>query len=75
MRNGLSKAGRKHMTWASGALKAVFAMDSRDAALEKAENVAAEMESKGLKVASASRRPTCSTTTRASIGVGSAPTT
>lgn len=75
MRNGLSKAGRKHMTWASDALKAVFAMDSRDAALEKAENVAAEMESKGLKVASASRRPTCSTSIPPSTAGGSAPTT
>ena len=39
------------MKWAASALKAVFAMESRDATLEKAKGVAADMEDKGLKAA------------------------
>lgn len=35
MRNVLSRVSRKHAAWAAGALKAVFAMESRDAALRK----------------------------------------
>ena len=46
MRNVLSRVSRKHAAWAAGALKAVFAMESRDAALRKAEDVAAQMESR-----------------------------
>ena len=37
------------MAWAASALKAIFAMESRESALEKAECVAAQMESTGLK--------------------------
>ena len=40
MRNVLSKVSHKHAAWAASALKAVFAMESRQAALEKAEQVA-----------------------------------
>ena len=38
-----------HREWASAALKAVFAMESRESALAKAETVATEMESRKLK--------------------------
>ena len=82
MRNVLSKVSHKHAAWAASALKAVFAMESRQAALEKAEQVATEMESKGRRPpppvsgkASARPRPTCSTTIPSSIGGGSARTT
>ena len=56
MRNVLSKVSHRHMTWAAGALKAVFAMESRDAALEKAGQVAARMDAKGLKAAASCLR-------------------
>ena len=56
MRNVLSKVSHKHAAWAASALKAVFAMESRQAALEKAERVATEMESKGLKAAASCLR-------------------
>ena len=56
MRNVLSKVSHKHAAWAASALKAVFAMESRQAALEKAEQVATEMESKGLKAAASCLR-------------------
>ena len=56
MRNVLSKVSHRHMTWAAGALKAVFAMESRDAALEKAGQVAAQMDAKGLKAAASCLR-------------------
>ena len=51
MRNVLSKTPPSHREWASAALKAVFAMESREAALAKAESVAAEMEARRLKAA------------------------
>lgn len=51
MRNVLSKTPPAHREWASAALKAVFAMESRESALAKAEQVAAEMESRRLKAA------------------------
>ena len=51
MRNALSKVPPTHREWASAALKAVFAMESREAALAKAEAVAKEMESRKLKAA------------------------
>ena len=51
MRNVLSKTPPTHREWASAALKAVFAMESRESALAKAESVAAEMESRRLKAA------------------------
>ena len=56
MRNVLSKVSHRHVKWASDALKAVFAMESRESALEKAEQVAAQMESRGLKAAAACLR-------------------
>lgn len=52
MRNVLSKTPPGHREWASAALKAVFAMESRESALAKAETVATEMESRKLKAAS-----------------------
>ena len=51
MRNALSKVPPTHRQWASAALKAVFAMESREAVLAKAESVAAEMEDRRLKAA------------------------
>ena len=41
MRNVLSKVPPIHREWASAALKAVFAMESRESALDHAEQVAA----------------------------------
>ena len=49
LRNVLSKVPPSHREWASAALKAVFAMESRESALDKAETVAAEMEARRLK--------------------------
>lgn len=51
MRNVLSKTPPGHREWASAALKAVFAMESRESALDKAETVSAEMEARRLKAA------------------------
>ena len=51
MRNMLSKTPPSHREWASAALKAIFAVESREAALAKAEAVATEMESRKLKAA------------------------
>ena len=51
MRNVLSKTPSTHRQWASAALKAIFAMESRESALAKAESVAAEMEARRLKAA------------------------
>lgn len=51
MRNVLSKTPPSHREWASAALKAVFAQESREAALAKAETVAAKMETRRLKAA------------------------
>ena len=51
MRNVLSKTPPGHREWASAAPKAVFAMESRESALAKAETVATEMESRKLKAA------------------------
>ena len=51
MRNVLSKTPPSHRDWASAALKAVFAQESRETALAKAETVAAEMESRKLRSA------------------------
>ena len=51
MRNVLSKVPPIHREWASAALKAVFAMESRESALDKAEQVAAEMRSRRLRAA------------------------
>ena len=51
MRNVLSKVPPSHREWASAALKAVFAMESRESALDRAETVAAEMEARRLRAA------------------------
>jgi len=51
MRNVLSRTPPTHREWASAALKAIFAMESRESALAKAEQVATEMESRRLKAA------------------------
>lgn len=51
LRNVLSKVPPTHREWASAALKAVFAMESRESALDKAGTVAAEMEARRLKAA------------------------
>ena len=51
MRNVLSKTPPSHREWASAALKAVFAQESREAALAKAETVAAKMGTRRLKAA------------------------
>ena len=83
MRNVLSRTPPSHREWASAALKAVFAMESRESALAKAGQVAAEMESRKLRPlqptacarASARRRPICWTSSPRSTAGGSAPTT
>ena len=56
MRNVLSKTPPTHREWASAALKAIFAMESRASALAKAEEVAREMESRRLKAAASCLR-------------------
>ena len=50
-RNVLAKVNPKNREWAADALKAVFGMESRDKALEKAESVAKDMESRKLREA------------------------
>ena len=82
MRNVLSKVPPTHREWASAALKAIFAMESRASALAKAEEVAREMESRRLKAAASCLRegigrprPICSTSIPRSTGGGSARTT
>jgi transposase-like protein len=50
-RNVLAKVSPRHTRWAADALKAIFAMESREAALTKAEQVAAEMDARKLKEA------------------------
>lgn len=51
LRDVLSKTPPAHREWASAALRAVFAMESRESALDKAGTVAAEMEARRLKAA------------------------
>ncbi|VUX33747.1 Transposase, Mutator family [Bifidobacterium longum subsp. infantis] len=55
-RNILAKVNPKNRDWAAGALKAVFSMETRDKALEKAESVAGEMEARKLKEAASCLR-------------------
>ena len=50
-RNILARVNPGNRDWAADALKAVFSMESRDKALEKAESVARDMESRTLKEA------------------------
>ena len=56
IRNVLSRVSHRHVKWAASVLKAVFAMENRRSALDKAGSVAAEMEDKGLKAAAACLR-------------------
>ena len=51
LRDVLSKVPPSHREWASAALRAVFAMESRESALDKAGTVAAEMEARRLTAA------------------------
>ena len=50
-RNILAKVNPKNRDWAADALKAIFSMESRDKALEKAESVAKDMEARKLREA------------------------
>ena len=50
-RNILAKVNPKNRDWATDALKAIFSMESRDKALEKAESVAKDMEARKLREA------------------------
>ena len=47
----LAKVNPKNRDWAADALKAIFSMESRDKALEKAESVAKDMEARKLREA------------------------
>ena len=62
-RNILSKVSHRHTRWAADALKAVFASETRQAALEKAGSVAPQMEERKLKAAAACLREGISETT------------
>ena len=80
MRNVLSKTPPSHREWASAALKAMFAMESRESALDKAETVAAEMEARRLNAAANClleriRGPICWTSSRTGTAGASARTT
>ena len=50
-RNILAKVNPKNRDWAADTLKAVFSMESRDKAPEKAESVAKDMEARKLREA------------------------
>ena len=50
-RNILAKVNPKNRDWAADTLKAIFSMESRDKALEKAESVAKDMEARKLREA------------------------
>lgn len=50
-RNILAKVNPKNRDWAADALKAIFSMESRDKALEKAESVAKDMDARKLREA------------------------
>lgn len=50
-RNILAKVNPRNRDWAADALKAVFSMETRVKALEKAESVAGDMEARKLKEA------------------------
>ena len=51
MRNGLTKVPPAHRQWASASLKAIFAMESWDPALAKAEQVAKQMKERKRRAA------------------------
>ena len=50
-RNILARVNPKNRDWAADALKAIFSMESKDKALEKAESVAKDMEARKLREA------------------------
>lgn len=62
-RNILAKVNPKNRDWAADALKAIFSMESRDKALEKAESVAKDMEARKLREAAKCLREGISETT------------
>ena len=47
----LAKVSPRHTRWAADALKAIFASETRQAALEKAESIATQMDARKLKEA------------------------
>lgn len=51
MRNVLARVSPRHTRWAADALKAIFASETRQAALEKAESIATQMDARKLKEA------------------------
>lgn len=51
LRNVPSKVPPSHREWTSAALKAVFAVESRESALDRAETIAAEIEAGRLRAA------------------------
>jgi transposase-like protein len=59
----LARAGPRHTRWAGDALKAIFAMKSRESALAKAEQVASEMEERKLREAATCLREGINETT------------
>ena len=51
MRNVLARVPPRHTRWAADALKAIFASETRQAALEKAGSIATQMDARKLKEA------------------------
>jgi hypothetical protein len=51
MRNVLARVSPRHTRWAADALKAIFASETRQAALEKAGSIATQMDARKLKEA------------------------
>lgn len=62
-RNVLAKVNPRNHDWGTNALKPVFSMETRDKALEKAESVAGEMESRKLREAARCLRESIGETT------------
>ena len=82
MRNVLSKVPPTHREWASAALKAIFAMESRESALAKAEEIAKQWNPGNSRrpptacgKESKRPRPTCCPNSRTSTAGASARTT
>ena len=67
-RNILAKVNPKNRDWAADALKAIFSMESRDKALEKAESVAKDMEARKLREAAKCLREGIGETTTYLLG-------
>ena len=59
----LARAGPRHTRWAGDALKAIFAMESRESAPAKVEQVASEMEERKLREAATCLREGINETT------------